>query len=171
MPLNGDTTRLALAEGLTKQEKAIAREMNHRAENLPGTQKVRQVMGHRHWGARVNYGDCLFFTISPNERMSAFVLKLSRYRQEDPCLKYETEDWKRLCGMEVPALAAKRRRRMLGDAEAEEERGGGIVVIKRKPYVRRTKFFLGRVWAKGISEAVCCAERTRNYSYSARASG
>ena len=67
-------------------------------------------MGHRHWGARIQYGDCLFFTISPNEQHSALVLKLSRYRRNDPCLAHADAAWKKLCSMDFPALAAKRRR-------------------------------------------------------------
>jgi hypothetical protein len=99
VPLNGDTTRLALAEGLTAQERSLARNMAYKAEFCPGTQAVRQLMGHMHWGSRVVYGDCFFFTISPNEKHSAWVLKLSRYRRKDPCLKYEKEaTWKALCG-------------------------------------------------------------------------
>ena len=109
-PLNGDTTRLAEAEGLTPVERSMARRMHFKAEQFPGTQQVRQLMGHRHWGARVNYGDCIFFTISPNEKQSAWVLKLSRVRRRDPYLQYAGPEWTRLCGMDYPELAAKRQR-------------------------------------------------------------
>lgn len=53
--------------------------------------QVRQLMGHAQFGARVVYGDCIFFTISPNEQHSAFVLRLSRYRAKDPYLQEATE--------------------------------------------------------------------------------
>ena len=49
-------------------------------------------MGHAEFGARVAYGDCIFFTISPNEQHSALVLRLSRYRARDPYLQEATED-------------------------------------------------------------------------------
>ena len=49
-------------------------------------------MGHAEFGARVVYGDCIFFTISPNEQHSALVLRLSRYRAQDPYLQEATED-------------------------------------------------------------------------------
>ena len=106
VPLNGDTTRLALAEGLTVQERKLARMMAYKAQNMPGTGEVRLVMAHGHWGARVNFGDCLFFTISPNEKHSALVLKLSRYRRNDPCVQYgtTTAHWKSLCGMPPPSI-------------------------------------------------------------------
>ena len=114
VPLNGDTTRLSQAEGLTKREKAMARQIAYKAQHMPGTQALRQVMGHDHWGARVTYGDCLFFTISPNEKQSAWVLKLSRYRKNDPFIRHAEAPWQRLCGVEYPSIAAKRRRRKQG---------------------------------------------------------
>ena len=97
VPINGDTTRLHLAEGLSKAEKLLAKRVGYMAMHFPGTQSVRILMGHRHWGARVNYGDCLFFTISPNEKHSAFVLRLSRFRANDPYIKHTDPEWKRLC--------------------------------------------------------------------------
>ena len=60
VPLNGDTTRLHLAEGLNKAEKMLARRIGYMAQHFSGTQQVRQLMAHCHWGARVAYGDCLF---------------------------------------------------------------------------------------------------------------
>ncbi len=87
IPIAGDTTRLQCAEGLTPRQRHMARTQKYLAENMPGTGAVRKIMAHRHWGARVNFGDCLFFTISPNEHHSALVLKLSRVRRNDPCLK------------------------------------------------------------------------------------
>ena len=110
VPINGDTTRLPYADGLTSRQKQLAREIRYKAQHFEGTQGVRQIMGHRHWGARVSYGDCLFFTISPNEQHSALVLKLSRYRRNDPFLKHSDPAWTQLCGMEYPSLAAKRRK-------------------------------------------------------------
>ena len=41
-------------------------------------------MGHRQFGARVVYGDCLFITLSPDPVKSAMVLRLGRYRRTDP---------------------------------------------------------------------------------------
>ena len=105
--IGGDTTKLAKAEGLSERQRKLARNVSYLATHFPGTQQNRQLMGHRHRGARVN---CLFFTISPNEHHSATVLKLSRYRRNDPCLKHQDAFWKRLCGVDYPALAAERRR-------------------------------------------------------------
>ena len=87
----------------------MARAIAYKAQHFPGTQQVRQVMGHQHWGSRIEYGDCLFFTISPNEMQSAWVLKLSRYRENDPCIKYGGALWQRMCGADYPCLSSKRR--------------------------------------------------------------
>ena len=52
---------------------------------------MRQQMGHAQFGARVVYGVCLFYTLSPNEQLSAWVLRLSRYRKNGPCLQPDDE--------------------------------------------------------------------------------
>ena len=74
-PIAGDTTKLPFAVGLSPLEKRMALSQHFLATHLPGTQPLRQVMGHRQFGARVVYGDCVFFTISPNEHHSALVLR------------------------------------------------------------------------------------------------
>ena len=82
----GDLTRLAFATGLSALEQTLAKNMHFLAQNLPGVQQVRQLMGHQQFGARVNYGDVLFFTFSPNPQHSGLVLHLSRYRENDTFL-------------------------------------------------------------------------------------
>ena len=84
--IRGDTTRLPFANDLTPLQGRLAFAVNFLSKTLPGTQQVRQLMGHTQFGARVNYGDCTFLTISPNEQHSALVLRLSRYRANDPYL-------------------------------------------------------------------------------------
>ena len=76
-PIAGDTTKLPFAIGLSPLEKRLALSQHFLSANLPGTQQLRQIMGHRQFGARVVYGDCVFFTISPNEHHSALVLRWS----------------------------------------------------------------------------------------------
>ena len=89
VPIAGDSTRLPYAHGLTPIERRLAWNMNFKARQLPGTQQLRLKMGHAQFGARVVYGDCLFSTISPNELHSALVLRLSRYRLNDPFLQVD----------------------------------------------------------------------------------
>ena len=84
VPIAGDTTKLPYANGLSPLEKKLAWTQHFLAAQLPGSQQLRRGMGHRQFGARVVYGDCMFFTVSPNEHHSALVLRLSRFRQSDP---------------------------------------------------------------------------------------
>ena len=46
----------------------------------------------------------LFFIISPNEQHSALVLRLSRFRRNDPYLKYRDETTRQLAGKDYPPL-------------------------------------------------------------------
>ena len=77
IPVAGDTTRLYQADGLTPVQQRMALNMHFLAKNQPGSQQLRQLMGHCQFGARVVYGDCLFYTLSPNEQHSSVVLRLS----------------------------------------------------------------------------------------------
>jgi len=93
VPVAGDTTRLPHANNLSPLQKKLAWNMHFLAQHLPGVQQIRQIMGHSMFGARVNYGDTLFFTLSPNPQHSALVLRLFRGRQNDPFLQHpETVD-------------------------------------------------------------------------------
>ena len=69
-------------------------------------------MGHSHFGARVVFGDCIFFTISPNEQHSALVLRLSRFRENDPYVRAQSNGTQRLARQDWPGLErpAKKRR-------------------------------------------------------------
>ena len=113
MPIAGDTTKLPLAEGLTALERRLAWAQHFMARHLPGAQQARLLMGHSHIGARVKFGDCMFFTISPNEQHSALVLQLSRFRQNDPYLTAQTNATQRLGRQDCPGLErpCKRRRK------------------------------------------------------------
>ena len=64
-------------------------------------------MGHCGTGARVNHGDALFITWSPNEQHSALVLRLMRNRAADPMLQGTTEDdeaLRNMSGRDWPAI-------------------------------------------------------------------
>ena len=54
---------------------------------MPGTQAVRRLMLHKAQGAKIQYGDGLFVTWSPNEQQSALVVRLIRNRRNDPLLQ------------------------------------------------------------------------------------
>ena len=106
MPIAGDTTRLPFATGLTPLEKRLAWNQHFLAQHMPGSQQLRQLMGHAQFGARVVYGDCIFFTLSPNEKHSALTLRLSRFRRKDPYTEYGTKAEQLLAGQEYPLLEA-----------------------------------------------------------------
>ena len=52
------------------------------------------------------YGDCLFVTISPNEQHSDLVLRLIRYRRNDPHVKYGESSRRQLASRDYPSLEA-----------------------------------------------------------------
>ena len=109
MPIAGDTTRLPYAVGLTPIQRRLAWNMHFLCHNLPGVQQLRLTMGHAQFGARVTYGDCLFFTISPNEQHSSLVLRVSRYRQNDPFIQGEEpvqKSIRRTASKDMPKLSA-----------------------------------------------------------------
>ena len=89
------------------EEKKLAWTQHFLAQNLAGSQQLRQIMGHRQWGARVVYGDCFFITISPNEQHSSLVLRLSRFRRNDPYTKHGSTMTQKLAGSNFPDLEAK----------------------------------------------------------------
>ena len=123
VPIAGDTSRLPYATGLTALEKRLAWAQHFLAKNLPGSQQLRQVMGHRQFGARVVYGDCIMLTISPNEQHSCLVLRLSRFRTNDPYLKWKDDEWKKLAQMDYPSLEAKKRK--CGHGTTNDAANGG----------------------------------------------
>ena len=110
VPIAGDTSKLPLANGLTPLEKRMAWAQHFLARHMPGSQQLRQVMGHAHFGARIVYGDCLLFTISPNERHSCLVLRVSRFRQNDPHVKHNDAIWRRMAQQDFPSMEDKRRK-------------------------------------------------------------
>eukprot|EP00973_Karenia_brevis_P064139 8912606-Karenia_brevis.AAC.1 len=63
-------------------------------------------MGLRQFGARVNYRDCLFFIISPDEQHSALVMRLSRFHQNDPFTRHADAELQNIASKEAPSLEA-----------------------------------------------------------------
>ena len=60
--------------GLNALERKLAQTQTFSAEHflLGGAQAVRRLMGHAQFGARVVYGDCILFTISPKRTLFKF---------------------------------------------------------------------------------------------------
>jgi hypothetical protein len=105
-PIAGDATKLKFAHNLSPTERELIRNMDFKAAHVPGTQQIRELMGHNMFGMRVVYGEGIFITVSPSERHNGLALRLLRYRQSDPALTADERwaEWKRLASGQSPKL-------------------------------------------------------------------
>ena len=74
---------------------------------MAGVQEVRTKIGNALLGARVQYGEPLFVTVSPSSRHSGLLLRLSRVRPNDPTLRLddlELGEAQRLGSKDYPSL-------------------------------------------------------------------
>ena len=85
--INHDVTKLQYAVGLSNPERDLVKDLAFLSSTLAGTQQIRLDIGHALFGARVELGDPLFFTISPSSRHSGMCVRLSRYRETDPAVQ------------------------------------------------------------------------------------
>ena len=109
IPVAGDLNKLIYAHGLTANERKIAQQICFYAQNMPGNQTVRRLMGAAAQGARGVLGDILFCTWSPNEQQSAIVMKLMRNRHLDTMLHGDDAfcEALRLCsGISGPSISS-----------------------------------------------------------------
>ena len=81
--INHDFTKLQYAENITNMQKDLIRDMVFLSKKFPGTQQVRLLVGHALFGASIQYGVPLFWTISPSARHSGLCILLSRFRKDD----------------------------------------------------------------------------------------
>ena len=86
--INHDFSKLQYAENLTQMQKDLIRDMTFLSNKFLGTQQVRLLIGHALFGAAIQYGTPLVWTISPSSRHSGLCIRLSRYLENDP---YVTE--------------------------------------------------------------------------------
>ena len=104
-PIAGDTSKVLFADGTTKGEQGLLRNVEFVSSSIPGTQAIRRRMGQLGFSASVVYGSGLFMTISPSERHNGLAIKLSRYRSSDPLLATtHAEEERRWIGKDVPPL-------------------------------------------------------------------
>ena len=123
----------SIASHLTP-EKKLAWAQQFLAQHFSGSQQIRQLAGHTQFGARVQYGDCLFFTISPNEQHSALVLLLSRFRLNDPYTRNSTPVVQRLASSTYPRLEAKRRKTTAAKQASASQQKDDYVEIELPEY-------------------------------------
>ena len=76
------------------------------SSRLPGTRQIRKMIGHVITAARVIYGNPLFMTVTPSERHSGLVIRLSRYRRSDPGLLLRRPEFQPCAGYDNPSLFA-----------------------------------------------------------------
>ena len=81
--INHDFTKLQYAEHITEMQKDLIRDMVFLSKKFPGTQQVRLLIGHKLFGASIQYGVPLFWTISPSARHSGLCIRLSRFCKDD----------------------------------------------------------------------------------------
>ena len=62
--INSDFSKLALATDLSEMERNLVKDLVFLQKKHAGTQQVRLMIGHALVGARVEFGDPLFVTIS-----------------------------------------------------------------------------------------------------------
>ena len=89
--INHDITKLSYAYDLSREERNLVRDLTFLSSTCAGTQEIRIMIGHSLFGARVEYGEPLFLTISPSSRHSALTVRCSRYRKSDPAMVFDPQ--------------------------------------------------------------------------------
>ena len=87
-------------------------------------------MGRVGFGAALVYGQGIFITISPSERHGGLVIRLSRYREEDPLLKHsQAAEEKKWIGKDKPSLETRDNRRGSDEPDYETRK----IILARDP--------------------------------------
>ena len=90
LPINGNIGLLFSDDDMGVSEKLVLRSYLDVTKNISGCQALRGRIGHILFGFRCVYGECIFFTVSPNRRHSSLIFKLSRARSNDVMLQGES---------------------------------------------------------------------------------
>ena len=81
--INGNMSMLFAADDLTNPERIILRSYMNVTASIAGCQQIRKKIGACCFGLRVVHGECVFVTVTPSQRHSSMILKLSRSRFAD----------------------------------------------------------------------------------------
>ena len=87
MPINGNLELLFKDDEVNAHGRNLLRSYLQCTKSIAGCQALRKRIGQILFGFRCVYGEVVFFTISPNRRHSALLLRLSRARENDVMLK------------------------------------------------------------------------------------
>ena len=105
------------AIGLSQKQKSLILNYQFMSTRIPGTRQVRRSINHLVFSSRVIYGLPVFMTITPSERHSALMIRLSRYRRNDPAILFGSPEFAPWAGFNTPSLEAKVDNDSNGDVE------------------------------------------------------
>ena len=105
--VHGDTANILDAIGLSATQRALVHNYRFMSARIPGTRQVRRSINHLLFSSRVLYGLPVFMTITPSERHSIIMIRLSRYRFLDPAIGIANPEFARWAGYNSPSLQSR----------------------------------------------------------------
>ena len=106
-PINGNVEMLQWADDLTQDERELLDLYKRVTGRISGAQGIRREFNYMNTGLRVEYGDLIFFTVTPDRRHSALLWRLMRARTNDTGLLADdaaTRWRRRFAGADAPSL-------------------------------------------------------------------
>ena len=86
-------------------EQRIIQNIQYMSGRIPGTQEIRTHIGQVTFAAEVLYGASIFGTISLSERHGTLMIRLSRFRRNDPALVHARASSAEASSSDHPSLA------------------------------------------------------------------
>ena len=83
LPIHGNIGLFFSDDDIGVSEKQLLRSYLNVTKNISGCQALRARIGHILFGFLCVYGECIFFTVSPNRRHSSLIFKFSGARCKD----------------------------------------------------------------------------------------
>ena len=84
--MQGNVSKLLDIIGLGDKERALIRNSQFMSGKIAGTRQIRRSIFHTVFSSRVVYGNPVFMTVTPSERHSGLMIRLTRYRRHDPAV-------------------------------------------------------------------------------------
>jgi len=106
-PINGNVELLQWADDLTQDERELLEVYKKVTGRISGAQGIRRQFNYKNTGLRIEKGDVIFFTVTPDRRHSALVFRLMRARRNDTGLLADdaATGWRRrFAGPNAPSL-------------------------------------------------------------------
>ena len=102
--IKGQVSQLMKVIGVGEKERALVTNAQFMSGRLAGTRQIRRSIFHIVFSSRIVYGNPVFMTVTPSERHSGLLLRLSRHRQKDPALKSLPEALQLFASANMPSL-------------------------------------------------------------------